>query len=344
MKNLSLFIFVFSMAMQGLSAQVDLSNGLIAYYPCNNSGDDHANASVGPYNLVKGADLRSISDRFGHADAAFEYTNNESNANLSGAINFSEISYSVAVWMRQDSTTQTTGLFRIFGEDPAEPTHYQTVRIELQGSGSTGTLAAAEHESVFGLQGCNSNSTVSSDPNIIDLQDGAWHLITLTRVNDSLRLYVDTVLTEVRAQLANACNANPPSQARFGGQGLAAATIASFDDMMVYNRAINAQEVAAIYNLTAAYSNSAVSNDMLAKAQTSFRIFPNPTQSELTVTLEEIEAEQYRIYNSLGQLVDQGQFIGQQQQINTAGLNAGFYQLVLQTTKGQQLSQQFIKQ
>jgi len=343
MKNLSLFAFLLCFSMQGLYAQVDLANGLQAYYPCNNSGTDYSGSANGPFNLTVGSNLRTTTDRFGNADAAFEYTNDVSNSSLYGGMNLnSSTDYTISIWVRQDSTTLNTNLFVLRGETSSSPVHYQEIEINLDGK-VQGIEIDASQESVLQGSACTNASNLSSDINTMGIQDGEWHLITLSRSNDTMRLYVDTLMMQLAANPANPCGAFPFQDISFGSGGFGNATVASFDDMMIYDRAINAQEVAAIYNLTATY-NGTLSNAVLATSQTAFRIFPNPTQTNLTVTLAEVDAEQYRIYNALGQLVAQGQFVGNQQEINTTSLNAGFYQLVLQTTNGQQLSQQFVKQ
>ncbi|WCL80987.1 T9SS type A sorting domain-containing protein [Saprospira sp. CCB-QB6] len=343
MKNLSLFAFLLCFSMQGLYAQVDLADSLQAYYPCNNSGTDYSGSATGPFNLIVGTGLRTTTDRFGNADAAFEYTNNVNSSTLEGGINISYSDhYSIAIWVRQDSTPLNTNLFKMVGGSTTSPAHFQQIEINLDGK-VQGIEVDASQESFMQGGNCANSSSLSSDLNTMGLQDGEWHLLTLSRASDTMRLYVDTQMVEISANPANPCSANPFIEMFIGSTGFGDATVASFDDIMIYDRAINPQEVAAIYNLTATY-NGTLSNAVLATSQTNFRIFPNPTQTNLTVTLEEVEAEQYRIYNALGQLVAQGQFVGQQQEINTTSLNAGFYQLVLQTNKGQQLSQQFVKQ
>ncbi|AFC26313.1 LamG-like jellyroll fold domain-containing protein [Saprospira grandis] len=348
MKNLSLFAFLLCFSMQGLYAQVDLAAGLEAYYPCNNSGEDLSGSTVAPNDLTVGADLTLVADRFGNADAAFSYVNNTTNGrlyggNLGGGVLLDETHYSIVVWVKQAATTNDGRLVYINGTDISNPNAVNSIALELAGSGSTVTVDASQN-SEEGTIPCSSIGSVSSDVNTMDIGDGNWHLVALTRVNDTMRLYVDTVMVSTTAPSPNVCGGPSLEFIQFGAAGFGDAGVAAFDDPMIYSRAINAQEVAAIFNLTAAYGNPTLSNDIIAEAQTAFRLFPNPTQNSLTVSLKEVEAEQYRIYNALGQLVAQGQFVGQQEEINTASLNAGFYQLVLQTTNGQQLSQQFVKQ
>lgn len=348
MKNLSLFAFLLCFSMQGLYAQVDLATGLEAYYPCNNSGEDLSGSTVAPNDLTVGADLTLVADRFGNADAAFSYVNNTSNGrlyggNLGGGVLLDETHYSIVVWVKQAATTNDGRLVYVNGTNISNPNAVNSIALELAGSGSTVTVDASQTSDDFTLS-CNSVGSVSSDVNTMDIGDGNWHLVALTRANDVMRLYVDTVMVSTSAPSPNVCGGPSLEFIQFGAAGFGDAGVAAFDDPMVYSRAINAQEVAAIFNLTAAYSNSTLSNDIIAEAQTAFRLFPNPAQNSLTVSLKEIDAEQYRIYNAFGQLLAQGQFIGQQQEINTSALNAGFYQLVLQTTNGQQISQQFVKQ
>jgi len=74
-----------------------------------------------------------------------------------------------------------------------------------------------------------------------------------------------------------------------------------------------------------------------------FGLFPNPTSHSLTINLEEAQLGQYRIYNNLGQLLGQGQFSGQQKQIDVQNLEAGIYHILLQSEQGQQATKQFIK-
>jgi surface protein len=74
-----------------------------------------------------------------------------------------------------------------------------------------------------------------------------------------------------------------------------------------------------------------------------FSIYPNPTQNQLNITLEQEIEYSMSIYNSHGQLLLDKSVQSKQNNIDVSALSTGIYILTIKTKSGQQSNFKFIK-
>uniref|UniRef100_UPI0026198245 T9SS type A sorting domain-containing protein n=1 Tax=uncultured Dokdonia sp. TaxID=575653 RepID=UPI0026198245 len=84
-------------------------------------------------------------------------------------------------------------------------------------------------------------------------------------------------------------------------------------------------------------TNPVVGNNSIEGVE--FEIFPNPTKGVLNINIGDLEAENYTIYNTLGQVVRQSTFTNV---INVANLKDGMYIIEVEVD-GSKMIQRFIK-
>jgi len=93
-------------------AQVNLEEGLVAYYPFNgNANDESGNGNDG---TVNGATL--IVDRFGNAGNAYEFdgVNDFINCGNSSTLNWQDSDYSISVWVKRSSSGVQSSTHQVF--------------------------------------------------------------------------------------------------------------------------------------------------------------------------------------------------------------------------------------
>ena len=223
-----------------LFGQVNLKNGLIACYPFNASAvDATGNGNDG---IVSGALLST--DRFGNANSAYSF---DGNSHISISPNqFKNQSYTYATWVNLDAI-------------PAEGD--QNCFIVIGGVGADqGLVVASNYSNIaangFSIGGYNSgNPTVSSNWSITKPDVGKWYHTVVTRDNTSIKLYVDGILIANNSS-NTATNGTVPAYAsptyaifgsRVGAGGFIQSMQGSLDDIYIYNRAITAEEVTALF-------------------------------------------------------------------------------------------------
>jgi trimeric autotransporter adhesin len=199
-------------------AQVNLSSGLIAYYPCTGSmADSSGNNHDG---IINNASLTS--DRFGRSNSAYYVNGSKKGMTVPALGDYGATGITISLWVK--TTKKASSMEIVSGK-------IGTLLINVYKPGNF--LAAFD-----GTVGNNSVSNVSTSA----VTTGNWVNLTATNDGSTTRIYVN-------GNLENSY----PETLTTGGSDLVIANknfMGSIDDIRIYNRAISAAEISAIYNFT----------------------------------------------------------------------------------------------
>ena len=229
-----LFLPIFSFG------QVNLKNGLVAHYPFNaNANDETGNGNDGD---IHGATLTS--DRFGNINSAYSF-NGVDNFILISADQLQNNDFTYSLWMKPLSIPGDGSFNFIFS-------------IGSQNIDGGGQGLAITKGYISSNDGFSGGGNVVGEYDLF-CQTGVsanvdnWYHLVLTKSKDFYKLYTNGVLmcstpsngknptygtSEVRASIGN----------RIGYSG--DFVHALIDDIYLYNRALAAEEVTALYQTT----------------------------------------------------------------------------------------------
>jgi hypothetical protein len=245
MKKALLTLVTSFLITSSLLAQVPAyvpTDGLVGYWPFNgNANDESGNGNNG---TVNGATLTT--DRNGNANSAYSFDGVSSKINLSQPINFSNNSFTISLYCQASDfgNSQIEGYSYVFGSPLTEGTNDQGFRFASYSSLNTYSATIGDQSVndyiIFGQQGLNFG----------------WYNLTmvLDRQSSLFSFYINN----------NNIGSVPISE-NFGNtdSGLLP-TIGTFqldnwiqhyfngkiDDIAIYNRALTASEITALYTGT----------------------------------------------------------------------------------------------
>jgi hypothetical protein len=220
---------------------VNLKNGLVACYPFNsNAIDATGNKNDG---IISGASLTN--DRFGNVNSAYYF---DGSAVIAvGKEQFSNQSYTYSTWVKLDSLPELSyqyGLISIYGNGPDQVLSVaNSYQVSYQAPFSTGFLINGYN---YGTPR-QSNNWTGVTPNT-----NQWYHVVCTRDDTSIKLYVDGQLVSPNNSAVISTGGSVTDYGYngvviFGAGGGGQYLIGSLDDIYIYNRAITAEEVTALY-------------------------------------------------------------------------------------------------
>jgi hypothetical protein len=309
-----------------VSAQVNIANGLLAYYPYNgNANDESGNGYNG---TVNGAILTT--DRFGNADKAYNFDSNTITSNV-----------------QQDPYSDFTlnFWFKASGSDNDVPCawvqngpSYTNLVFKINSNDSRAKVQFEEYDDIASCydlftSGNSSTGTVYSD--------NEWHMVTINNQADRLYLYIDTILIDSDSMLDN-CPTISQSliQLVAGNNSTPFGYTGSLDDVMAYNRVLNSSERAYLYNLNSSWS-SPTSTEVISENE--LRLFPNPVKNALNIQLSENSNYALEVTDLNGKRVYSSNLSGQNFELNTAEWAQGLYLLRLIDENGKTYTQKVVK-
>jgi hypothetical protein len=313
-----------------VSAQVNIANGLLAYYPYNgNANDESGNGYNG---TINGATLTT--DRFGNANKAYNFPNNGS---ISSTIQYdSDSSFSIVLWFRADQISVNTTRLLLWRGDLGGPT--PTGEQTSFGISNAGSACYANLEKFNGLQGCSLLNSSESNPAPFD--DANWYMATISKNGNQVIFYIndipqDTITVAWSTAPCNSVDINY-IPLKMGSDVFNGA----IDDVMVYNRALNTAEVDSLHALTASYLTP-TSTDVISENE--LRLFPNPVKNALNIQLSENSNYALEVTDLNGKRVYSSNLSGQNFELNTAEWAQGLYLLRLIDENGKTYTQKVVK-
>jgi outer membrane protein assembly factor BamB len=195
--------------------KVDLTKGLVAHYPFNgNANDESGNGNNG---TVNGATLGV--DRHGAAGKAYDF-DGDSNIVVDGTIGINHRLNSISCWIYLDNLSTPQYPFDL-GDSDAHNNNW----LEIRTSGQV-----------------RSGFPVLDTGNVAS---GQWVMLTRTHNGSRFSIYVDGVLAG-----SNDSDGDIPRKITIGsGSNGTDKFFGRIDEVRVYDRALSAAEVTALYNL-----------------------------------------------------------------------------------------------
>jgi hypothetical protein len=210
------------------SSSAKLKKGLVAYYPFNgNAKDESGNGNNG---TVNGATLTS--DRHEKTNSSFSFDGTNDNIEVPETAGFEGNSITISVWVF--AQRRQAEIISKDGEDSGERQWLIEV-LERRGL----------NNSLWTTTGHHQTSLVTTT---LDLNK--WHQVTT--VWNGNTLYVNINGSLVSSKVAQGTMAAGKQPLRFGGGGVRgwqAWFSGKIDDVRIYNRALSAEEVKALYDL-----------------------------------------------------------------------------------------------
>jgi Concanavalin A-like lectin/glucanases superfamily/Secretion system C-terminal sorting domain len=330
-------IFIFSILFQAslLHAQT-ITDGLVLYFPF----DGNANNAVSNDNhgLVSGPLLTT--DRFGTPNSAYRFDGNDDIIIVENCVNLNNNNYSISWWVEIDELPE-------FGKG--------NVMFDIGSSPFPSTIpgqVTSVNNGYFGTVGWRTTSGNSDGSNIGFQNDelpekDTWYHLTLVRSADSVKFYVNCELVKSGLTLGKLPNYDSPNQLFIGSRiqsSLDQYWDGKIDDFAIYNRALSHEEIQKLCFDRICSTYITVTDTLLINtrltgynpvtSENTVKIFPNPTKTFITIdagNINDMAGYTYKIINSLGQLVSEGNFNQQQTTLSLAswgGAGTYFFQLI----------------
>ncbi|MBI1305820.1 MAG: T9SS type A sorting domain-containing protein [Bacteroidetes bacterium] len=286
-----------------LSAQIP-KNGLVGYWPFDGNGND--SSGYGNHATIYNASLTF--DRFGHPNSAYYLDGDSDFMDLGRDKSLLGSSNSFNFWMRFTDTTQSQTVL----------SNFSSINGEWGISMWYGLTDGWQIDWASGLN----NKRVGHKTHK-SLNDDKWHMVTgvYNKLNNSGTVYIDGVKSgNINFASSQAFDQNDSvsfndkehwtvganSQAFTGENNNGARYFTGyFDDLLIYNRPLDSNEVLILYNLSDKKTG-------LRKIESiSFRIYPNPaTESIILETPNQMIGQNLdvTIWNLAGLVVQNFQF------------------------------------
>lgn len=230
-----------------------IRSGLVGYWPFNgNANDESGNGNNG---VVSGATLSA--DRKGKANSAYRFNGFGSNNHIkvmnSNTLKFSEMSISIWYKIKSPAGMSGNGGLTDFG-------NHALFSKEGDGIGTPGGFFGEMYFTptngylgYYNSNGCcdarKKQDSLAAYSHVSAVSDTSWHHAVFIATNKDFKIYLDGTLVKTKALIqdfsaANNLNlyfgiygnggASQPSWYPFNGQ---------LDDIRIYNRALNAEEI-----------------------------------------------------------------------------------------------------
>ncbi|WP_162897294.1 LamG-like jellyroll fold domain-containing protein [Aquimarina sp. BL5] len=234
-------------------AQVDLDNGLMAYFPFNgNASDESSNTNNG---TVNGATLTN--DRFGVSNSAYNFDGNDYISIIDDA-SIQPVNFTISIWCRFDSS----GGLQLLLDKHLVSNDLDSYEVWFQNSQIWGTIG---NQTGFG--------PFISSGFIPDTQNWDHVVYVFDDDNNTQKIFVNSVLEEESSVnisigydneplLIGASNDQQNPKFFFNGD---------LDDIRIYNRVLSENEITELFN-----ESSTLGITDVVRLDTDFILFPSP--------------------------------------------------------------------
>ncbi len=326
MKKITLLAFM--LLFSALSfAQVNLTNGLIAYYPFNgNANDASGNANNG---TVNGATLGT--DRFGNANSSYEFSGNTITAAVMHKI---EEDFTISLWF--GAALSPTNLLTWIGE--ANPSDYDVFRFRYYDITGTPTYRSEIEKRPFSTGSACESHDADFLANLINSGVNFQHYV-LVREADSMFVFLNNIKVSGTSAVFTVCTTQDSlKDITLGNSGFSG----GMDDIMIYNRAINTAEIDSIFNLTASLAPVTGLNQII---ETEINIYPNPTNDVIQIELPIFDSYQITVMDMTGRIVYNIRNLNTDTyKLDAKNWSSGMYNINITNSKGELTSKKIVKQ
>lgn len=298
MKTKFLFFFLLLFVVHEAKTQINLQDGLVAYYPFNGNANDES--GKGNNGTVNGATLTT--DRFGNVGKAYSFNGENNNISFSTLPMENTDNWCISTWINPKSlnTIQTVLLFGVDDGVGGNPL-VNGYSINLGWSGFLSYFYF-----IF-----SDISAVNSGYDFKSINQ--WAQFVVQRENGITSFYVNGV------KMSNSSPITPrvPTQFIIGSSTGVRYFNGSIDDVRIYNRTLTIQEINYLYTMTPTKIDNLVYESL-------FDIYPNPATT-LTTISSSVTINKIEIYDVSGQVVKIINVSNNKCLFNTRELSKGVY-------------------
>jgi hypothetical protein len=283
MKN-SFLLIVFNICLCLISySQVNLQDSLVAYFPFNgNSLDESGNHHNG---IITGG-VTLTADRFGNPDKAYSFDGINGQIELENSVGLNlnnGVGLSFNTWYKTD---------------------YKMWLIHHHHCGYGNGFGLTIRDSLFWYY-FNGLHLLDSMPS-----DNIWHMVTFIYDYSFMKIYVDGEFSKEIEQTGDYVLNDKPIMLGASSDSLGCPDYSKgiLDDVRLYNRVLNEQEIQVLFNEGLTNVDEFVSRQSSACPEGEARrivSYPNPTGGiiNLQFTVYNLQSISLRIYNAQGQEV-----------------------------------------
>lgn len=310
----------------GLSAQIDLEDGLVAFYPFNGNALDESlnnNHSLDINSPALTGDCNDVPESAYFFDGVNDYIEFPDNP----FINFENSSaFSISIWLKApknqiDLAGAVNDILTKWTNSESEPYPY-SIRLFNQTHGFPGRIWAGRYEG--NALGCGNFPSIISTSRV---DDDKWHNVIFQRTAEGLlQLYLDA---EIEGNVVDNtfCNVNNPRNLLIGlrvkNNPFRRAFHGSIDNIRIYNRVLNQMEIDAI-------NNKVTSTTEEVGRKEEVLVFPNPATTGRINVMNKGNTE----ITNLSLYDVTGQFIQYLQEDNRVDVPNGIYYLKIDFKDG----------
>lgn len=302
--SLKKYLFVISSLILVFSsyncvAQIPL-DGLVTYYKFDGNAND--SSPTGNDGIIV-EEVSSTTNRFDETNRAFSFSGGHIDAGNPVEVQITE-AITIAAWIKLDSISTWSGIV--------------TKWPSLTNGGYYLGVNPDQNLARF-------NITMPTSPEGSSLEIGEWIHITATFDGASAKIYYDGVLAD---EVSHSIPI-PTSDAKLiiGSQSnsLGSAFKGSIDDVLIYNRALNLEEIDMVFNDISTSTKESIYSAAVSLA-------PNPTHNVVNIkNTSDHKILSYSLYNSAGQELQAGTY---QSELNISNQPSGLYYISLRFEDG----------
>ncbi|MFL2995581.1 MAG: LamG-like jellyroll fold domain-containing protein [Cytophagales bacterium] len=212
------------------------TNGLVAYYDFDgDANDESGNSNNGTAN-----NATLTTDRHGNANKAYSFNGNNSYVEVpwNGSVRVQD-DITMSAWINIKDKSDDGNYYGSYGRIIRAPNEYYEMNLNWNGGDGTNNRDIYARSGGHGYQ-------VGTQ-----VSEGEWKNVIYTYTSDTLRIYVDGVLSakEYRSWTWN--NSLPSSGSLYIGANSPNNNtfLGSIDDVRIYNRALTTSEVSTLYSV-----------------------------------------------------------------------------------------------
>lgn len=304
--KLSIFSFCLFLPLFNLYSQ---TRCLVADYPLNNSAADVHGALDGTLYGTSPAP-----DRFGNPNKALYFNGISDWVRLGTDADFRE--RSVSLWFKADTFVGNGDFGLVFSTDNASLL-YGGTGLAVDNALGANRLSGGVGANVFRFEPAVSN---------------VWYHYVITVDENFIKLYLNNVLIHTTDNNSFSHSKDGDIYAHLGCSRKNDRFFkGSIDDVKIYNCAITSCEVNNLYHegVSPAFTND-------------FKVYPNPANQKINITVPCDATGTFTIYNDIGQKIIETPIQTQDNLINIERLAAGIYTVVM-NNKNELSSIKFLK-
>jgi hypothetical protein len=317
-KIITLATFCIFITQNKAAAQIDLEEGLIAFYPFNGNANDESGNDFDAMEI----DSPTLSpDCMDTPNSAYLFNGVNDYIEISNTddLNFSQSSiFTIALWIKVpvdqvDLDGGVNDLMSKWDGDASHPYSFN-MRIFNQTEDRSGKISFGQYDS----RNCGNNPTIISNRRV---NDNKWHHVVLMRGEQTLlKLYIDGVIqgslaSNIQCDLVN--DSNILFGLRYKDFEVKRAFLGALDNIRFYNRSLTEDEIQYLFNKELTDTEELISVPDI-------RVFPNPVvEGRLMVrNPSRVDIESIQVFNALGKEVI---FEKDDLELDMRGLKTGIY-------------------